>query len=110
MKGKISLIALSFAIFSTLQSCNQNGNANKNELDGEHIKEIAHADYKCPMDCETGKVYHEAGKCPVCSMDLEKIQHTADEKHAHDTTASVDGSVHKDGEKHEHKDGDGHNH
>ncbi len=26
--------------------------------------------YQCPMDCEDGKTYHEAGNCPVCKMDL----------------------------------------
>lgn len=30
------------------------------------------ASYKCPMDCENGKTYSEAGICPVCKMDLEK--------------------------------------
>lgn len=30
--------------------------------------------HQCPMDCEKGKSYMEAGKCPVCKMDLkEKI-------------------------------------
>ncbi len=28
--------------------------------------------YQCPMDCEHGKTYNKAGKCPVCEMDLEK--------------------------------------
>jgi len=23
------------------------------------------------MDCENGKTYADAGKCPVCEMDLE---------------------------------------
>lgn len=26
----------------------------------------------CPMECEGEKVYREAGKCPVCEMDLVK--------------------------------------
>jgi hypothetical protein len=40
----------------------------------------AHADstmvaavWQCPMKCEGDKTYAEAGKCPVCGMDLEKI-------------------------------------
>ncbi|MGL5891041.1 MAG: heavy metal-binding domain-containing protein [Bacteroidia bacterium] len=29
--------------------------------------------YACPMDCENGKTYEKAGKCPVCEMDLEAV-------------------------------------
>ena len=29
--------------------------------------------YSCPMQCEGEKTYVEAGKCPVCKMDLEEI-------------------------------------
>ena len=36
----------------------------------EH-KEDATAEYQCPMDCEDGKTYKEAGSCPVCKMDLK---------------------------------------
>ncbi len=28
--------------------------------------------HQCPMDCEKGKSYTEAGKCPVCKMDLKE--------------------------------------
>ena len=30
--------------------------------------------YQCPMQCEDEKVYDKEGKCPVCEMDLEKIE------------------------------------
>jgi hypothetical protein len=39
--------------------------------------EGATAEYQCPMDCEDGKTYAEAGSCPVCKMDL-KAQNTAE--------------------------------
>ncbi len=29
--------------------------------------------FACPMDCEKGKTYPQAGSCPVCKMDLEGI-------------------------------------
>lgn len=29
--------------------------------------------YQCPMKCEGEKTYPAAGQCPVCGMDLEKI-------------------------------------
>ena len=40
---------------------------------------LAMNDYQCPMKCEGDKVYHEAGKCPKCKMDLKKI----DSEHKH---------------------------
>lgn len=96
-----------------LQACNQNNKAKK-EVNGEQVKEIAHADYQCPMECEKGKVYHEPGKCPVCEMELAKVEHTESEKHEHDTATTThpehEGHEHKEGEKHEHKEGDGHKH
>jgi hypothetical protein len=29
--------------------------------------------YQCPMDCENGKTYGEPGKCPVCEMDIKRV-------------------------------------
>lgn len=29
--------------------------------------------YQCPMDCEDGKTYDEPGQCPVCEMDIKRI-------------------------------------
>ncbi len=37
-------------------------------------KNTANLSYRCPMDCEHGKVYNEQGKCPVCEMDLEEVK------------------------------------
>lgn len=33
----------------------------------------AGAKYSCPMDCEKGKTYDQAGTCPVCKMDLAVV-------------------------------------
>ncbi len=53
----------------------------------EHDEHGEHAHYACPMDCEDGKVYDEAGQCPKCGMDLTQVSeeeaHT-DEAEAHD--------------------------
>jgi len=27
------------------------------------------------MDCEDGKTYEEAVKCPVCNMDTKEVEH-----------------------------------
>ncbi|WP_254561763.1 heavy metal-binding domain-containing protein [Dyadobacter diqingensis] len=29
--------------------------------------------FACPMQCEGEKTYAQAGKCPVCKMDLQEI-------------------------------------
>jgi len=42
--------------------------------DHDQEAEQAHAHYKCPMDCEEGKLYEEAGACPVCKMDLKEVE------------------------------------
>ena len=42
--------------------------------------------HQCPMDCEKGKSYTEAGKCPVCKMDLKEKKVNVEE----DTEESKD--------------------
>ncbi|NND52384.1 MAG: hypothetical protein HKN54_08255, partial [Flavobacteriaceae bacterium] len=38
--------------------------------------------YKCPMDCEEGKTYDKQGNCPVCKMELKKVEKEEGEKEA----------------------------
>ena len=38
----------------------------------DHSQEVAM--YQCPMDCEEGKTYEKEGICPVCEMDLKKVE------------------------------------
>lgn len=38
--------------------------------DAESTEQVKNEVYHCPMDCEDGKTYDEAGICPVCEMDL----------------------------------------
>ena len=47
------------------------------------VKDDVAADvYQCPMDCEEGKTYEEAGKCPVCKMDLKLKKAETSDEHA----------------------------
>jgi hypothetical protein len=39
--------------------------------------------YACPMKCEGEKTYAEAGKCPVCKMDLQEIAMAETDSSAH---------------------------
>lgn len=34
--------------------------------------------YQCPMKCEGEKTYNEPGTCPVCKMDLQKLESETD--------------------------------
>ncbi|OFX19783.1 MAG: hypothetical protein A2033_18430 [Bacteroidetes bacterium GWA2_31_9] len=71
MKNLFIICALSFAIFS-IQSCSTE---TKKEVSTEVTteKSEAVANYECPMKCE-GKKFTEPGICPVCEMDLEKVE------------------------------------
>lgn len=72
-----------FAILA-FTSCNNSGKT-ENKTNGS--TQIA-AVYQCPMDCEQGKTYDKPGSCPVCNMDLEKVEenHENYEHHEQDST------------------------
>ena len=66
MKKRIVLVAfmamsVGACVFKTSTNADQ-------KIQADHAK----GKYQCPMDCEKGKMYDSAGKCPVCKMDLEK--------------------------------------
>lgn len=69
MKRSI-LIIMSIAFLSAgtlgLTGCESESTEIKN---GDEL-----AKYECPMDCENGKKYDEMGTCPVCKMDLVKVE------------------------------------
>ncbi|MFD1293373.1 heavy metal-binding domain-containing protein [Lutibacter holmesii] len=78
MKKSMLLVAAIFSIAVMFTSCKE---TKKEEVEieiheeHEHKSEDAIASsevFKCPMDCEEGKSYEEAGACPVCKMDLKK--------------------------------------
>ncbi|NIJ55769.1 heavy metal-binding domain-containing protein [Dyadobacter arcticus] len=50
------------------------GNSGKSEQKMDSTATTAEAKkYACPMNCEGDKTYAEAGKCPVCKMDLQEV-------------------------------------
>jgi len=78
MKKTILLIAAIFSFAIIFTACKDT----KKEEVKEDVKIESHevhnheteatADvYQCPMGCEHGKTYDEAGACPVCKMDLK---------------------------------------
>ncbi|HBK71366.1 MAG TPA: hypothetical protein DDZ39_06900 [Flavobacteriaceae bacterium] len=84
MKKIVLVLAVIFAVGFTFTSCKKDKKADTTE---EVAKETASNDevYQCPMDCEHGKSYTEAGKCPVCEMAL-KTKKVGEEvsEHKHD--------------------------
>lgn len=55
---------------ATFVGCGNNSHHHENGEHHEHMEEA----YACPMKCEGDKTYDEAGKCPVCEMDMEKVE------------------------------------
>lgn len=52
------------------------GNQEKSKETEAKTETVSTADakkYACPMQCEGDKTYAQAGKCPVCKMDLQEI-------------------------------------
>jgi hypothetical protein len=76
VKG-ILTFTIAFGLLSIgISSCN-NGNKTASENTTEK------AVYQCPMDCEKGKTYEQAGQCSVFGMDLEKVKKTATSDSVH---------------------------
>jgi len=66
--GEIVLIVVGILLALYLDNINADAQARKVETEL-----LADGRYQCPMDCEDGKHYAEAGSCPVCKMDLKKV-------------------------------------
>ena len=66
----IAAVLLAFASCTnseTKQAVNADSTAIK--MDSTSVAAV----YQCPMKCEGEKTYPAPGQCPVCGMDLEKI-------------------------------------
>ncbi len=70
MKKLVLALVMVTAIGFTFTACKGDKKADAQE---EVKGDTASTDevYQCPMDCEHGKSYTEAGKCPKCNMDLK---------------------------------------
>lgn len=68
---KLLLTALMLVVL--LISCGGNGTTPTKEK----------AEFMCEKDCEKGKVYDVAGKCPVCNGDLADRHSAEEHKHEH---------------------------
>lgn len=110
MKKTILILALLFSASTVLVSCKgeKKEHSEENEAYENHAADkadIAMNDvYHCPMGCEEGKTYEEKGSCPVCKMDLKKVEeegHDNDENHAEDNDSKEGHDKDGDGESSE---------
>jgi len=67
MKTKILIAVLSIGLFtmSTVKA------QEKPKMKVEQMEKTAFA---CPMKCEGEKTYDKTGSCPICKMDLKKVE------------------------------------
>ncbi|MCP9755950.1 hypothetical protein EGI26_12375 [Lacihabitans sp. CCS-44] len=108
MKVKSTIVAAIIASVSFVSCNNQTSEtkeATATTTDSTAVKaSVTHTEYVCEMDCEKGKKYETAGKCPVCKMDLVAKTHEHNEDHEKAKQDSVD-------KEHGHSHGDeGHSH
>jgi Cu2+-exporting ATPase len=72
--NKISIIFAALLVMTAITtSCSGGDKENTEQSKGSGT-------YQCPMKCEGDKTYNQSGQCPVCNMDLEKVEdHSAHE-------------------------------
>ena len=79
-------VILSIAVVTMLvvTGCKTEVKKEKEPVKTEEKMEMATLEvYQCPMDCEKGKTYEKEGSCPVCKMDLKKVEKQAKEAEDH---------------------------
>lgn len=59
------------------------GNKSDKEAAGVETHAVSDKKYACPMQCEGEKTYAEAGKCPVCKMELQEVAMAEPDSTAH---------------------------
>lgn len=95
MKKSILLLALCLSLGVVLNSCKGEKKDAPEATEAAEMNENAAADkadiamndtYQCPMDCEHGKTYDKEGTCPVCNMNLKKVEKEGEQEgeHKHD--------------------------
>ncbi len=77
LRNVFGVLAVLTALFF-FAACGGNATSTNEHADHEHETPATEAEaqevsevYYCPMKCEGEKTYDEAGKCPVCGMDLK---------------------------------------
>ena len=83
MKKSILLFTLLLSLSVVAVSCKDSKKGTDTEVEveveqtelGVEKADLAMNDvYHCIMDCENGKTYDKEGACPVCKMNLKKVE------------------------------------
>ena len=78
------ILSIAVAAMLVVTGCKTEVKKEKEPVKTEEKMEMATLEvYQCPMDCEKGKTYEKEGDCPVCKMDLKKIEKQAKEAEDH---------------------------
>lgn len=72
LKKQIITATLLFTVTLFIASCG----SNNSESDKDKTEQTKDAMYQCPMKCEGEKMYDKPGSCPVCNMDMKKVEGT----------------------------------
>jgi len=83
MKTKITTTIMLLTAVMFMASCGSKTSESK--IANTTTAQTANVMYQCPMKCEGEKMYDKPGSCPVCNMDLEKVEGNH-EHHEHDST------------------------
>lgn len=93
MKTKIIITTCLWAMLFSFSCCK---NGQKQE---DATEQISSVEYECPMKCE-GSKSDKPGTCPVCKMDLEKVEQGTEAEHD-ESTEHEHSSEHHDSTDHE---------
>ncbi len=79
MRKSILLFTLLLSLSVIAVSCKDSKKEAETEVEqtelGVEKADLAMNDvYHCIMDCENGKTYDKEGACPVCKMNLKKVE------------------------------------
>ncbi len=85
MRKSLVIIALAIATLTTVSCGKKEDKPTAPGHEGHDHSEAStqKTAYECPQDCEKGKTYDAAGKCPVCKMDLIAVTEEGHEGHKH---------------------------
>ncbi|TLU98832.1 hypothetical protein FEN17_19750 [Dyadobacter luticola] len=75
------LVLASLMLFAA--ACSGNGDKSEQKADSTVTTTASAKKYACPMHCEGDKTYAEAGKCPICKMELQELAMTEGDSTGH---------------------------
>lgn len=86
MRNLTITVAVLIGLVVSFASCGEKKKESASEPEKmevhKHGEDVVMAAYQCPMKCEEEKTYSEPGSCPICKMDLKKVEEPAEKSEA----------------------------